>query len=134
MAKINKTYKPGDEFTPDSVNEIIAAVNDIDRASSINYSSSIMELKDNKDITNKTYIVEHKCWLQCYVKTASVSGTPFARLRINGNVIFEGSGIEGTYKYLWTPLFPVEAGDTVIYSLSTNEDKGEKALRLYFQR
>lgn len=27
MAKINKTYKPGDEFTPDSVNEIIAAVN-----------------------------------------------------------------------------------------------------------
>lgn len=27
MAKINKTYKAGDEFTPDSVNEIIAAVN-----------------------------------------------------------------------------------------------------------
>lgn len=27
MAKINKTYKPGDEFTPDSVNEIIAAIN-----------------------------------------------------------------------------------------------------------
>lgn len=27
MAKINKTYKPGDEFTPDSVNEIITAVN-----------------------------------------------------------------------------------------------------------
>lgn len=27
MAKINKTYQSGDEFTPDSVNEIIAAVN-----------------------------------------------------------------------------------------------------------
>lgn len=27
MAKINKTYKAGDEFTPDSVNEIITAVN-----------------------------------------------------------------------------------------------------------
>lgn len=27
MAKINKTYQPGDEFTPDSVNEIIAAIN-----------------------------------------------------------------------------------------------------------
>lgn len=27
MAKINKTYKAGDEFTPDSINEIIAAVN-----------------------------------------------------------------------------------------------------------
>ena len=30
MAKINKTYKPGDEFTPDSVNEIITAVNEAD--------------------------------------------------------------------------------------------------------
>lgn len=27
MAKINKTYKAGDEFTPYSVNEIITAVN-----------------------------------------------------------------------------------------------------------
>lgn len=27
MAKINKTYRSGDEFTPNSVNEIIAAVN-----------------------------------------------------------------------------------------------------------
>lgn len=29
MAKIDKIYKPGDEFTPDSVNEIITAVNEI---------------------------------------------------------------------------------------------------------
>lgn len=28
MAKINKTYKAGDDFTPDSVNEIITAVNE----------------------------------------------------------------------------------------------------------
>lgn len=27
MAKIDKKYQSGDEFTPDSVNEIIAAVN-----------------------------------------------------------------------------------------------------------
>ena len=45
MAKINKTYKQGDEFTPASVNEIIAAVNentdDINAISTINSNISV---------------------------------------------------------------------------------------------
>lgn len=45
MAKINKIYKPGDEFTPDSVNEIIAAVNkntdDINAISTIHSNISV---------------------------------------------------------------------------------------------
>ena len=45
MAKINKTYKPGDEFTPDSVNEIIRAVNkntdDIDYVNTIELNKKV---------------------------------------------------------------------------------------------
>ena len=45
MAKINKTYKQGDEFTPASVNEIIAAVNentdDINAISTIHSNISV---------------------------------------------------------------------------------------------
>lgn len=51
MAKINKTYKPGDEFTPDSVNEIITAIND---------NSSLRLIYDNpnpsSNINNATEI------------------------------------------------------------------------------
>ena len=56
MAKINKTYKPGDEFTPDSVNEIIAAVNEntLD-LSSLNYLKSNIQTKYiNPSVTYNT--------------------------------------------------------------------------------
>ena len=57
MAKINKTYKPGDEFTPDSVNEIVTAVNE--NTNNIANVNTKIEEKANKRYTLKNINLDH---------------------------------------------------------------------------
>lgn len=61
MAKINKTYKPGDEFTPDSVNEIIAAINknvdDISNTQVYSTVETVIGMFNNKPLYRKVITV-----------------------------------------------------------------------------
>ena len=53
MAKINKTYKAGDNFTPDSVNEIIKAINEnVDNIAKKANESDVSSTYATKDSVN----------------------------------------------------------------------------------
>ena len=53
MAKINKTYKQGDEFTPASVNEIIKAINEnVDNIAKKANESDVSSTYATKDSVN----------------------------------------------------------------------------------
>lgn len=54
------------------------------------------------------------------------------RLYVNNDLIFEGFAPTGAYKYLWSPLFKVKAGDIIKYDLSTESTDGKCHLRLYY--
>ena len=85
----------------------------------------------NSDILEGLYTSTRDGFVQGIAKTAAKSGTPFIRLLINDNVIFEGSGLNKNYAYLWSPLFEVRKGDIIKYTLTSNTDDSSKELRMY---
>ena len=54
------------------------------------------------------------------------------RLFINNIVIFEGYSVTGTYKYIWSPLFKVNANDIIKYTITTESEDGYCHLRMYY--
>ena len=90
--------------------------------------------RQNADIVEGLYTSTDDGFVQGVVKTAAKSGTPFIRLAINNNVIFEGSGLNKNYSYLWSPLFEVRKGDIIKYTLTSDTDDSSKELRIYKHR
>ena len=82
----------------------------------------------DSDISNAEYYCEEDGYICAKVRTQSTSGTPFIRLHINGLVVFEGLGITGVYRYLWTPLYPVKKGDRIVYTLTSEADGTHRQL------
>lgn len=97
----------------------------------INYNQYIV-IYDSSDVINATHTIEKNGYIQAYAKTQTESGTPFMRLYVNNNLIFEGFAPTGMYKYLWSPLFKVKAGDIIKYALLTESTDGSCHLRLYY--
>ena len=94
--------------------------------------AGITKLYDNTaDVTDQTITIERDGWIQGISKTAATSGTPFLRLYINDVVVYEASGIEKNYIYVWSPLFAVKKGYRVKYTLKSETSDGNKQLRLY---
>lgn len=94
--------------------------------------AGITKLYDNTaDVTDQTIIIERDGWIQGISKTAATSGTPFLRLYINDVVVYEASGIEKNYIYVWSPLLAVKKGYRVKYTLKSETSDGNKQLRLY---
>ena len=94
--------------------------------------AGITKLYDNTaDITDQTITIERDGWIQGISKTAATSGTPFLRLYINDVVVYEASGIEKNYIYVWSPLLAVKKGYRVKYTLKSETSDGNKQLRLY---
>ena len=57
------------------------------------------------------------------------------RLKINNIKIFEGYSQTGVYKYLWSPLFKVNANDIIEYTITKESEDSEDGychLRLYY--
>ncbi len=94
--------------------------------------AGITKLYDNTaDVTDQTITIERDGWIQGISKTAATSGTPFLRLYINDVVVYEASGIEKNYIYVWSPLLAVKKGYRVKYTLKSETSDGNKQLRLY---
>ena len=94
--------------------------------------AGITKLYDNTaDVTDQTITIERDGWIQGISKTAAKSGTPFLRLYINDVVVYEASGIEKNYIYVWSPLLAVKKGYRVKYTLKSETSDGNKQLRLY---
>ena len=97
----------------------------------INYNQYIV-IYNSSDVTEATHTIEKNGYIQAYAKTRTESGTPFMRLYVNNNLIFEGFAPTGAYKYLWSPLFKVNTGDIIQYTISTEAENGLCHIRLYY--
>ena len=90
--------------------------------------------RNNSDITEGSYTSTIDGFIQGIAKTAAKSGTPFVRLLINNETVFEGSAPTKNYSYLWSPLFEVRKGDIIKYTLKSDTDDSTKELRIYIHR
>ena len=97
----------------------------------ISYDGVDVIANKSSDIASKQITVSRDGFLQAVCKTAAEKGQPFIRLQINGTVVFEGHAENASYRYLWSPLFPVKAGDIVTYTMTNNTASGERKLYLY---
>ena len=100
----------------------------------VSYDSVGVIVNESSDANVKKITVKSDGFLQAICKTAADKGQPFIRLKINELIVFEGHAETATYRYLWTPLFPVKAGDVVIYTITNNTSSGERTIRLYGYR
>ena len=122
----------GIENNSKKIKETVTAVNELTEKIDVPSYAGITKLYDNTaDVTDQTIIIERDGWIQGISKTAATSGTPFLRLYINDVVVYEASGIEKNYIYVWSPLLAVKKGYRVKYTLKSETSDGNKQLRLY---
>ena len=98
----------------------------------IKYDQYINIYDNSKDVIEATHTIEKNGYIQAYARSRSTSGNPFIRLVINNITIFEGYSQTGVYKYIWSPLFKVNANDIIEYTISTESEDGYRHLRLYY--
>ena len=98
----------------------------------IKYDQYIIIYDNSKDVIEATHTIEKNGYIQAFAKTRATSGNPFMRLYINNIMIFEGYSQTGAYKYIWSPLFKVNANDIVEYTMTTESKDGSCHLRLYY--
>lgn len=100
----------------------------------VSYDSVGIIVNESSDATEKKITISQDGFVQAMCKTGADRGQPFIRLQINKLAVFEGQAENATYRYLWTPLFPVKAGDVVIYTITNETSSGERTIRLYGYR
>lgn len=100
----------------------------------ISYNTIGVIANESSDVSEKKITISRDGFLQAICKTAAEKGQPFIRLQINGTIVFEGHSENASYRYLWSPLFPVKAGDIVTYTLTNETNSGERKLYLYGYR
>ena len=96
--------------------------------------SIIVDASSDNNADYKTTSVQKDGHIQAACRTSSEPGQPFIRLLINNTIVFEGHGENAAYRYLWSPLFPVKAGDNVTYTITNGVNSGERRLYLYGYR
>ena len=97
----------------------------------ISYDSVGIIADESSDVSEKKITISRDGFLQAICRTGMTQGQPFVRLRINKLTVFEGHAGNASYRYLWSPLFPVKAGDAVTYTMTNETSSGERQLYLY---
>lgn len=111
-----------------------AAIKELTEKMYVSYDSVGIIVNESSDATEKKITISQDGFVQAMCKTGADRGQPFIRLQINKLAVFEGQAENATYRYLWTPLFPVKAGDVVIYTITNETSSGERTIRLYGYR
>ena len=97
----------------------------------ISYPKRIAILIDRTaNIVDKSVTIDSNGAIQAHTRSNAVSGNCFERLSINGIVVYESRSVTGNYVYLWSPIFYVKKGDSVVATLEA-PDKGERYLYFY---
>ena len=78
-----------------------------------NYSSNRTVLLTGNGDTTETLIIEKEGYIGVQCSCAAANTNFFARLTINGFVLFAAYGGTHDYDYLTSALYPVKVGDTV---------------------
>ena len=59
---------------------------------------------------------------------------PFVRITSNGTFIYEGFSPTGSYRYAWTPLFPVKRETQLSFDLQVGEGIDDGQIGILFLR
>lgn len=82
----------------------------------------------------KNITFESDGWVIAYTRTQKTPGTPFVRITSNGNAIYEGFSPTGSYRYVWTPLFPVKRETQLSFNLQVGEGIDDGQIGILFLR
>ena len=95
------------------------------------YNRSILFADLKADVTDQSITITEDGLVQAVAKTQANAGTAFVRFAVNNTVVYEGHTVSGTYRYLWTPIFPVKKGDVIKVTLETTTADGQRFVYFY---
>lgn len=95
------------------------------------YNRSILFSNLKADVTDQSITITEDGMVQAVAKTQAIVGTAFVRFVVNNTVVYEGHTVSGTYRYLWTPIFPVKKGDVIKVTLETTTADGQRFVYFY---
>lgn len=95
------------------------------------YNRSILFSNLKADVTDQSITITEDGMVQAVAKTQAIVGTAFVRFVVNNTVVYEGHTVSGTYRYLWTPIFPVKKGDVIKVTLETGTSDGQRFVYFY---
>ena len=95
------------------------------------YNRSILFSDLKADVTDQSITITKDGMVQAVAKTQAIGGTAFVRFVVNNTVVYEGHTVSGTYRYLWTPIFPVKKGDVIKVTLETTTTDGQRFVYFY---
>lgn len=95
------------------------------------YNRSILFSNLKADVTDQSITITEDGMVQAVARTKAIVGTAFVRFVVNNTVVYEGHTVSGTYRYLWTPIFPVKKGDVIKVTLETTTADGQRFVYFY---
>lgn len=95
------------------------------------YNRSILFSNLKADVADQSITITEDGMVQAVARTQAIVGTAFVRFAVNNTVVYEGHTVSGTYRYLWTPIFPVKKGDVIKVTLETTTADGQRFVYFY---
>lgn len=89
-------------------------------------------ITSSKDVNNKAYTIAEDGYVIASVRTQGTSGSPFVRIYFNGMNLYEGQGISGAYKYIWSSVIPVRKGMKIVFTLTAGENITDGQYNVWF--
>ena len=89
-------------------------------------------ITSKKDVNNQAYTIVEDGYVIASVRTTKTSGSPFVRIYFNGMNLYEGQGISGTYKYIWSSVIPVRKGMKIVFTLTAGENITDGQYNVWF--
>ena len=89
-------------------------------------------ITSSKDVNNKAYTIAEDGYITASVRTQGTSGSPFIRINIGGTNLYEGQGMSGMYKYLWSSVIPVRKGMKITFTLTAGENITDAQYNVWF--
>ena len=86
----------------------------------------------SKDVKMKDYTFTEDGYIIASVRTQETSGSPFIRINIGGMNLYEGQGMSGTYRYLWSSVLPVRKGMKITFTLTAGENITDGQYNVWF--
>jgi hypothetical protein len=122
----------GIENNSKKIKETVTAVNELTEKMIPDISKMKSIIASNKDVNNQVYTIAEDGYIIASVRTQGTSGSPFIRINIGGMNLYEGQGMSGTYKYLWSSMIPVRKGMKFSFTLTAGENITDGHYRVWF--
>lgn len=122
----------GIENNSKKIKETVTAVNELTENMVPDMSKMAPIITSSKDVNNKAYTIAEDGYITASVRTQGTSGSPFIRINIGGMNLYEGQGMSGMYKYLWSSVIPVRKGTKITFTLTAGENITDGQYSVWF--